>query len=81
MRITPFGLPVDPEVYWRNATSSGVRATGASVPPLSARSAKVTTRFSVGTWPFRSVPSGFASGTVTSSRASALVRTPACRRM
>jgi len=36
VRITPFGLPVDPEVYCRNAMSSGVRATGASVPPLSA---------------------------------------------
>ena len=44
--MTPFGSPVDPDVYWRNATASSRRGTSGSDASLnlSSRSVRFHTR-------------------------------------
>jgi hypothetical protein len=80
--ITPFGSPVEPEVYCIRPSASGSFSGGSGAAWRSAESVvTVSTPSSVSTWLFSSTASARPSGTVISMRAPALRRITTWRRM
>ena len=79
LSTTPLGLPVLPEVYCRKAVASASATLCTKSPAARPSSATVATDRSVAQRARSRCASGLASGTVISSRTSALHRMPAMR--
>ena len=81
LSTTPFGSPVLPDVYWIKAVAVGSSSFGsATVADVVIRVPTLSIALNEGTSPRSRPPSRNASGTVTSTLASALRKIPACRR-